>query len=470
MIPPAQPPQQQQQFRVSDATIRAMVTGYFAGTLPPEAANMSDWDVSGVTDMSNLFNGESRAIPPLNAWRVDSVRNFAFMFARSSFDQDLDRWDVSAATRLTGMFAHTRAFNRPINAWNIARAKHLDYLFASSAVFDQPLDRWDVSGAEIMDGMFSHAAAFNQDLDNWDVSNVRSMSRMFACAARFDRPMPSWNVARVLDFSYMFADAETTNNNTTNKNVVVVETQWKIHRDADTREMFGVYSPPLSFKGFTHTVRPADMSKIAPTLVLPEEEMEETASSSSRSSSGTMQEKARLFLAKNPDHLVFQWHQREVAPGRSSSGSHSGSSRRAPLSGVAFTTRTALRAHCYALPNIVFGCRAPGSMRPANINAKTPYLDLRRVKLGPGPVPVAEINHVLAHPSVRMVRVGAAVNDNDNGGGRFFLPAVASAEAMAFNAKTGARCQAETGTQVFALTVLVPGRQPPPTDDDAEDE
>ena len=41
--------------------------------------------------------------------------------------------------------------------------------------FNQPLNKWDVSNVTDMDAMFAFASSFNQPLNDWNVSNVHDM-------------------------------------------------------------------------------------------------------------------------------------------------------------------------------------------------------------------------------------------------------------------------------------------------------
>ena len=101
----------------TDGDIRKAVKAWLKNPAKAEAkyGRMSDWDVSRVTNMKELFYGKSK------------------------FNQDLSRWDVSHVTSMKCMFA-------------------------GATVFNQNLSRWDVSSVKDMDGMFSGATVFNQDL------------------------------------------------------------------------------------------------------------------------------------------------------------------------------------------------------------------------------------------------------------------------------------------------------------------
>ena len=102
--------------------------------------NISDWDVSWVTNMKELFSG------------------------KKSFNSDISRWDVSGVTNMEHMFYGAHAFNQPIGCW-------------------------DVKNVTNMAGMFYGAHAFNQPIGCWDVKNVTNMESMFYDALVYDRTM-----------------------------------------------------------------------------------------------------------------------------------------------------------------------------------------------------------------------------------------------------------------------------------------
>ena len=148
------------------------------------ATNASNWDVTGVTDMSNMFEGLNIA-QDISQWNVSNVTNMAGMFYNSTFyrrindeittiSPEISNWDVSNVTDMTGMFFNASAFN-------------------------QDLSGWDVSNVTNMAGMFVNASAFNQDLSGWDVSNVTDMSNMFFNAGSYNQDLSLWNVEGVLN-------------------------------------------------------------------------------------------------------------------------------------------------------------------------------------------------------------------------------------------------------------------------------
>jgi surface protein len=56
-------------------------------------SDLSSWDVSSVTDMSDMFRGAD------------------------AFNGDLSSWDVSSVTDMSDMFSYADAFNQDLCAW-----------------------------------------------------------------------------------------------------------------------------------------------------------------------------------------------------------------------------------------------------------------------------------------------------------------------------------------------------------------
>jgi hypothetical protein len=66
---------------------------------------LGDWNVSGVTDMSNTFYSATSFNQPLGGWEVSSLRDISYMFSyATSFDRSFADWNVSNETDTRGIF------------------------------------------------------------------------------------------------------------------------------------------------------------------------------------------------------------------------------------------------------------------------------------------------------------------------------------------------------------------------------
>ncbi len=97
--------------------------------------NISDWNVSKVKDMSDMFlasafNGD------ISDWNVASVENMNRMFQASVFNGNISRWKVQNVTDMQSMFHDATAFTQNLDAWvinvairnnNWAKAKSMFY-------------------------------------------------------------------------------------------------------------------------------------------------------------------------------------------------------------------------------------------------------------------------------------------------------------------------------------------------------
>ena len=170
--------------------------------------NISGWNVSQVTDMSNMFYGAASFDQRLNDWNVSQVTDMSSMFFyATSFNQHLNDWNVSSVTIMNGMFRGALTFNGNVSSWNVSQVTDTSYMFSAARAFNGNVSSWNVSQVTSMLRMFLGASDFNGDISGWNVSQVTDMLGMFSGATSFDRPLNGWNVSQVTDMSNMFHNA-----------------------------------------------------------------------------------------------------------------------------------------------------------------------------------------------------------------------------------------------------------------------
>ena len=209
--------------------------------------DIDTWDVSNITDMSGLFKGKQNFNRSINNWNVSNVTNMKEMFSgASAFNQPLDSWNVSNVTDMEKMFFHAESFNQPLNPWIVSNVTNMKEMFFWAENFNQPLNSWNVSNVTNMSAMFYGASAFNQPLghtDNepgWNVSKVTNMNSMFGRAFTFNQPLDSWIVSKNTNMDSMFDNARAFNEHTNEE--LAFDYLFSIQgvNDKNIRSMFGM--------------------------------------------------------------------------------------------------------------------------------------------------------------------------------------------------------------------------------------
>ena len=200
-------------------------------------------DTSNVTNMDSMFesainfNGWN-----ISEWNVSKVKNLREVFRRASkFNQDLSRWNTESATTMYGMFAYTPALTKPVNfenvsevtdMWDMFRAsgvpsvnfkktgkvQHMYDMFRESKVETVTLD--DTSNVTNMDSMFESAINFNGwNISEWNVSKVKNFREAFRRASKFNQDLSRWNTESATTMYGMFRGASNFNADISNWNI-----------------------------------------------------------------------------------------------------------------------------------------------------------------------------------------------------------------------------------------------------------
>ena len=110
-------------------------------------------------------------------------------------------WDVSRITDMSQLFSYLNNFNADISSWDVSRVTDMREMFNYASAFNQPLS-FDTSSVMDMGDMFYRASAFNQPL-SLDTSKATSTYSMLRYASAFNQPL-SLDSSVVTDMGYMF--------------------------------------------------------------------------------------------------------------------------------------------------------------------------------------------------------------------------------------------------------------------------
>jgi len=118
------------------------------------------------------------------AWDVSHITSFGNLFAYTSFNRDIGNWDVSGATAMSGMFEGNSTFDQDISTKEVT-------------VGSRTYMAWDVSRISNMSLMFRYSYGFTHDISNWMVTNVTTFSQFMNSVSyptdNYDKLLVAWS-------------------------------------------------------------------------------------------------------------------------------------------------------------------------------------------------------------------------------------------------------------------------------------
>ena len=132
--------------------------------------DFNDIDVSNIDSFSNdkgkgkgIFEGTNFKYIDISDWDVSSVTDMSYMFAFcKKFNQDLLKWDVSGVTDMEYMFIDCKSFNQNISDWDVSNVTDIRFMFFGCKSFNQDISNWNVSKVMYRMGMFDGCSIKNE--------------------------------------------------------------------------------------------------------------------------------------------------------------------------------------------------------------------------------------------------------------------------------------------------------------------
>ena len=81
----------------------------------------------------------------MKIWNVKLVRDMSSLLADKNFNVDISQWDVSMVTNMSSMFGGASSFNQSLSSWNVSNVRNMSWMFCGAESFNQSLECWDVS-------------------------------------------------------------------------------------------------------------------------------------------------------------------------------------------------------------------------------------------------------------------------------------------------------------------------------------
>ncbi|KGJ94786.1 immunoglobulin-like domain-containing protein [Colwellia psychrerythraea] len=168
--------------------------------------SVEQWGDGLLLSLSQAFVGcDNLVINASDTPNLRSVVDLSYMFYEaSSFNQDINAWDVSSITDMNSMFEGATSFNQALNSWDVSSVLEMKSIFREATSFNQDISQWNMGSVTDTRTMFYNAIAFNQNIGSWDVSSLTTMSSMFNKAISFDQDISSWNIGLVTNMKSLF--------------------------------------------------------------------------------------------------------------------------------------------------------------------------------------------------------------------------------------------------------------------------
>ena len=170
--------------------------------------DVSEWNVSNVTNMERMFIGCDKFDNDLSKWDVSNVTNMEKMFigCRKFKGVGLSSWDVSNVEDMSGMFKNCINLSEDLSNWNVSNVKYMSSMFYYCLLFDCNLSKWDVSKVVLFNEMFDNCEIFKgKGVDKWNTISAQDTGFMLYECIKFNADLSKWNIENILDMRFMFA-------------------------------------------------------------------------------------------------------------------------------------------------------------------------------------------------------------------------------------------------------------------------
>jgi surface protein len=191
---------------------------------------LRDWSFENAWSVSNFLMAQPYFNTPINsegATLTECDSTAAMFEGCTSFNQNLDQWDLSNCRVMSRMLKDCISFNNggsnTLSAWNIEKVEYANLFIdmgpQENAVFTQDIDAWKPKACKDFEFAFRSCTSFNSPLSSWGnylstTHTLRKLNFMFSNCSSFNQDLTLWGprLSAVITTDAMFSGASAFNN------------------------------------------------------------------------------------------------------------------------------------------------------------------------------------------------------------------------------------------------------------------
>ena len=127
----------------------------------------------------------------LNWFDISKIDSLSYLFCSfgENFTGDISQWVVSNVKDMSEMFMNSKKFNGDISKWDVSKVENMCRMFSGAVSFDSDISKWDISNVVNMQQMFS-ASHFRQNISNWQINKQCNIDKMWYMSMQYDINKP----------------------------------------------------------------------------------------------------------------------------------------------------------------------------------------------------------------------------------------------------------------------------------------
>lgn len=199
------------------------------------SGNISNWNIENVIDMSNLFYNLSNSTLSISNWNPKNViyMDELFSYAKNLNVGDLSNWNTSSVTGLNAMCSNSNNISGDLSNWNLINVLDSFGIFYDSDNFNANISNWNLENLASFQMFFSDTNNFSGDLSNWNTNSLNNLDSIFSNSNNFSGNLSNWNISGVNSMSQAFSSSKNFNSNLSNWDVSNVIGMGQLFMDSE---------------------------------------------------------------------------------------------------------------------------------------------------------------------------------------------------------------------------------------------